>query len=432
MAAPEESIPAPTSAPAGRVRDFRRDPLEAYASVRAATTAACASLEVDDYGLQSMDDCSPAKWHLAHTTWFFETFVLVPGLPDYAVFHEQFGYLFNSYYEAVGSRHPRPRRGLLSRPTVAEVYRYREYVDDHLREALRRGRLQDRMSVLELGLHHEQQHQELLFTDLKHGLWCNPLRPAYRTSTPREPSPEAPPLQWNEHPGGVARIGHEGDGFAFDNEGPRHRVFHEPFAIASRLVTCAEYLAFMNEGGYERADLWLHDGWARVRSEDWRAPLYWEQRDGQWWHFTLDGMRPVVPDEPVTHVSLYEADAYARWTGYRLPTEFEWETKFKAAPIEGNFLESGALHPRVATKSGLVQGFGDAWEWTGSAYAPYPAYRVPAGALGEYNGKFMCSQNVLRGGSCVTPGEHVRATYRNFFYPASRWQFSGIRLARDL
>ena len=431
MAIQSERTPAGSPSSAVGVAAFREDPLAAYEAVRAATTSACAPMEIDDYGLQSMPDCSPAKWHLAHTTWFFETFVLAPACSDYEVFHEQFGYLFNSYYEAVGSRHPRPRRGLLSRPTVAEVYRYREHVDAFMRKAIG-GLDPQRLAVLELGLHHEQQHQELIYTDLKHGLSCNTLRPAYRTGRTWEPGPEAPPLTWSEHPGGVARIGHTGDGFHFDNEGPSHRVFHEPFALANRMVTCGEYLEFMADGGYERPDLWLYNGWAQIREHGWRAPLYWEERDGQWWVFTLDGMRPVDPNEPVCHVSLYEADAYASWTSYRLPTEFEWETRFKPQAVEGNFVESTALHPRAAGPGELAQGFGDAWEWTMSAYAPYPAYRAPAGALGEYNGKFMCSQNVLRGGSCVTPAQHARATYRNFFYPADRWQFTGIRLARDL
>jgi ergothioneine biosynthesis protein EgtB len=300
-------------------------------------------------------------------------------------------------------------------------------------QLLERGTLgEEQLRNVELGLHHEQQHQELILTDLKHGFSCNPMKPAYR-SRPHQAGTETPPVQWIEHPGGVARIGHQGSSFSFDNEGPSHRVFLEPHALASRLVTCGEYLEFMADGGYKRPELWLSKGWERLQTEGWSAPLYWEQRDGRWTIFTLDGVRDLDRHEPVCHVSLYEADAYARWTGFRLPTEFEWEVACAPLPVEGNFLETQSLHPRPAQPhQGLAQGFGDVWEWTGSAYAPYPAYRAPQGALGEYNGKFMCSQTVLRGGSCATAKSHARATYRNFFYPEDRWQFSGLRLARDL
>lgn len=426
----------PSSAPeqtAAGVENFASDPLAAYGRVRQTSGRICAPLERDDYGLQSMESASPPKWHLAHTTWFFETFVLAAADPAYKVFHERFGYLFNSYYETVGQMHPRPLRGLLSRPTVTDVYRYREHVDEHLQRRLEDGQLSpELLEVLELGLHHEQQHQELLLTDLKHAFSLNSLLPAYRRD-PHARSRECAEARWVDHSGGVAGIGAPDNTFSFDNEGPRHRVFLEPFGLQSRLITCGEYLEFMADGGYERADLWLSNGWAEVQQRGWRAPLYWHDNDGQWQIFTLDGLRDVDPHEPVCHVSLYEADAYARWTGYRLPTEFEWEISFRERPRSGNDLESGVLHPRAAsTETGLLQGFGDTWEWTGSAYAAYPAYRAPKGALGEYNGKFMCSQVVLRGGSCVTPGGHIRPSYRNFFYPQDRWQFSGIRLARDL
>lgn len=406
--------------------------LHRYRRIRAQTEALCELLEIEDFGLQSMPDCSPPKWHLAHTTWFFETFILETHVKGYQPFHTQFGYLFNSYYESVGRMHPRPQRGLLSRPTVREIYQYRAYVDDAMTRLLERELLApDQLDVVDLGLHHEQQHQELFFTDLKHGFGHNPLRPRYQAIA-RTPQTTATPRTWIDHHGGVAGIGHRGSGFAFDNEGPRHRVFLEPFGLSSRLVTNGEYIEFINDQGYQRADLWLSQGWSRVQSEGWNAPLYWERRDGEWWHFTLGGMQPVAPQEPVCHVSLYEAEAFAAWTGYRLPTEFEWEVLANQTCTGDNFLETGVLHPRPARQNGLTQMLGDVWEWTRSAYAPYPAYRAPAGALGEYNGKFMCSQSVLRGGSCVTPHSHIRTTYRNFFYPADRWQFSGIRLARDL
>jgi ergothioneine biosynthesis protein EgtB len=423
------------SAPGSDVA-FRDDPVAAYDRVRAQTCSLCEPLEIEDYGLQSMTEASPPKWHLAHTTWFFETFLLSAGGRGIPAFDERFGFLFNSYYETVGRMHPRSARGILSRPTVAEVRAYRAHVDEKMRELLEGGELDDAsLDVVELGLHHEQQHQELLLTDLAHAFWHNPLRPAYRRASAETPPRDAvPPMRWADHPGGVARIGHEGEGFAFDNEGPPHRVFVEPFGLASRLVTCGEYLEFMADGGYERPELWLSDGWDAVRERGWNAPLYWEREGptGPWRIFTLHGMRELDRDEPVTHVSLYEADAYARWTSFRLPTEAEWEVTCARRPVAGNFLEDDRLHPAPARgDDDLLQAWGDVWEWTGSAYAPYPAYRAPAGALGEYNGKFMSSQVVLRGGSCVTPRSHIRATYRNFFHPSARWQFSGIRLARD-
>jgi ergothioneine biosynthesis protein EgtB len=340
--------------------------------------------------------------------------------------------LFNSYYHSVGEQHYRPERGLVTRPGLAEVGAYRRHVDAHLLPLLERGLLAPaERAVVELGLHHEQQHQELILTDVKHLLSRNPAQPVYRMRAP-ERHGAAPPLGWHAFPAGLREIGHAGPGFAFDNESPRHRVFVHAFALASRAVTNGEYLAFVADRGYERPELWLSDGFAAVQREAWRAPLYWTEREGRWLRFTLSGLLPVAADEPVTHVSAYEADAYARWAGARLPTEAEWEVAAAGAPVAGHFVESGRLEPAPAPAgAGLAQLFGDVWEWTSSASAPYPGYRPPAGALGEYNGKFMANQLVLRGGSCATPASHVRASYRNFFHPDARWQWSGIRLARD-
>ncbi|HEY3412733.1 MAG TPA: ergothioneine biosynthesis protein EgtB [Armatimonadota bacterium] len=405
-----------------------------YREVRDFTERLCEPLETEDYVIQSMPDASPTKWHLAHTSWFFETFVLSPFLAGYRSPDPLYEYLFNSYYNAVGERHPRPKRGLLSRPTVAEVYGYRAHVDEAMRDllAISEGELVERLApVLTLGLHHEQQHQELILTDLKNALAGNPIRPAYRDRS-RESHAEAPPLKWVHFPAGIAWIGHDGGGFAFDNEGPRHREYLEGFALATRLVTNAEYIAFVEAGGYRQPQWWLSSGWNAVQDAGWSAPLYWEERDGRWWHFTLSGMRPVDEDEPVCHVSYYEADAYARWAGARLPSEAEWEQAAAGLPVTGSFAECGRFHPAPAGRdAGLSQMYGDAWEWTRSSYAPYPGYAPDEGALGEYNGKFMCNQYVLRGGSCATPESHIRATYRNFFPPDARWQFTGIRLAKD-
>jgi ergothioneine biosynthesis protein EgtB len=388
----------------------RNDLWERLGRVRRFTEALCQPLSPEDMVLQSMPDASPAKWHMAHTTWFFETFVLSP-LGE-APYHPRYGYLFNSYYEAAGERHARPRRGMLSRPSVDEVMAYRAEIDRRLGRQIAEmtgARFAELQPVIELGLHHEQQHQELILTDLKHALWQNPLRPAYREGTPpRSAAPRA--IRWIDHGEGVRKIGHEGAGFAFDNEGPRHAVYQRAFAIADRPVTNGEYLAFMAGGGYSRPDLWLSDGWAAVQEHGWTAPLYWEREGDGFASFTLQGMLAVDPNEPVCHVSYYEADAYARWAGARLPTEAEWEIATDESP-------SG--------RSG-----GDVWEWTASAYSPYPGFQPLAGALGEYNGKFMCSQLVLRGGSRFTPPLHIRSTYRNFFPPGARWQMSGIRLAR--
>jgi ergothioneine biosynthesis protein EgtB len=402
-----------------------------YASVRRLTERLCEPLEVEDYGLQSMPECSPPKWHLAHTTWFFEMFVLAESESGFRPHHPRFGYLFNSYYDAVGDRWPRSARGLLSRPTVAEVYAYRRAVDERMARLIETA--DERVlaivaPLLELGLNHEQQHQELLLTDVKHALGLNPLRPAYRV-TPDEPPSPGTVSRWEECPAGVRRIGHAGGGFAFDNEGPRHRVFVENFSIASRPTTAGEFLNFVNDGGYDRPELWLSDGWAARQRNGWTAPLYWERTAAGWSAFTLGGPLPLNGSEPICHVSFYEADAFARWAGARLPTEAEWEVAAADRAAAGNFLDSGRLHPTADPGTG--QWFGDVWEWTASPYTAYPGYQPTAGALGEYNGKFMCNQMVLRGGSCATPAEHVRATYRNFFPPDTRWQFSGFRLARN-
>jgi ergothioneine biosynthesis protein EgtB len=411
--------------------------LARYRTVRAATERLCEPLEPEDYQLQPVPEASPTKWHLAHTSWFFETFLLAPHAPDYRSFHPDFAYLFNSYYEAVGSRHPRPERGMLSRPTVAEVYHYRSHVDGAMERWLadRADDLPaDVAAVVELGLNHEQQHQELILTDLKLAFSRNPLNPVYRPA-PGESASVAPgPAAWVRFPGGLAEVGHDGHGFAFDNEGPRHKVYLRPFALASRLVTVGEYRAFVADGGYDRPELWLSDGWAARNSHGWRHPLYWRQNGERWRAFTLGGVRDLADGEPVCHVGFYEADAFARWADARLPTEAEWEVAAAGLdPDAGNFADEGHHHPRPAAgDGGLSQMLGDCWEWTASPYVAYPGYRPAAGALGEYNGKFMCNQLVLRGGSCASPRGHLRATYRNFFPPEARWQFSGIRLARDL
>ena len=451
---------APTAATSGkREGDRRRELLRRYRDVRALSESICDGLEVEDFVVQSMPDASPLKWHLAHTTWFFETFLLVDHLAGYERAQPVFNFLFNSYYNAVGPQFERPLRGLLSRPTVRDVMEYRTQVDERMEElidGLDVERPASIRSVIEIGLNHEQQHQELMLTDVKHLFWQNPLRPACQNmqalpgamGKPGLPvadgqrhgqTPFAHGTRWVSFTEGQYEIGHDAaahpDAFAYDNESPRHTVYLQPFAIASRLITCSEYLEFMEAGGYERPELWLSEGFTAARTEKWIAPLYWEKRDGDWMQFTLSGMRAIDPDEPACHVSFFEADAYARWREARLPTEVEWEVAAARVPVEGNFVESGLNHPRpldsLDDRFELAQMFGDVWEWTGSQYRPYPGYRPPSGALGEYNGKFMCNQFVLRGGSCATPQSHIRSTYRNFFPPAARWQFSGIRLARD-
>jgi ergothioneine biosynthesis protein EgtB len=387
----------------------------------------------EDMVVQSMPDVSPTKWHLAHTSWFFETFLLAPHLEGYRVFDPAYAHLFNSYYEAVGPRHPRPARGLLSRPGVAEIAAYRAQVSAAMEKLIQGAgaSLWPAIApVIELGLNHEEQHQELILMDIKHVFAQNPLKPVYRARTEPKAS-RAQALDWIGFKGGLVEIGHGGNGFAFDNESPRHKVWLEPFRLASRLVTNGEYLAFIEEGGYRRAEFWLSDGWAAVQAQGWQAPLYWEKGEDGWSHFTLSGVREIDPFAPVVHVSHYEASAFAAWAGRRLPTEAEWEIAAANVEPKGNFLDSGVLHPLPAARPGLAQMFGDVWEWTSNAYAAYPGYRAPEGAIGEYNGKFMSGQMVLRGGCAVTPPGHARATYRNFFPPGARWCFGGIRLAEE-
>jgi ergothioneine biosynthesis protein EgtB len=380
--------------------------VEHFQSVRRLTEQLAAPLSAEDQTVQSMPDASPTKWHLAHTTWFFETFVLEPYAARYRPFDPAYKYLFNSYYEAVGPRHPRPQRGMITRPGVAEIMAYRHAVSQAMAELLQSG--DNRIdSVVELGLHHEQQHQELLLMDAKHLLAQNPLRPAYRPEPPPKAEPTA--LAWHEFEGGLIEIGHDGTGFAFDNEQPRHRVWLDAFALASRPTSCGEYLAFIEDGGYRRPELWLSAGWDCVGQRGWTAPLYWEKNDAGWQVFTLAGLQPLDSDAPVCHVSAYEAAAFAKWAGKRLPREQEWEL---AAEV--------------------MQGTGQVWEWTGSPYIAYPGYHEPEGAIGEYNGKFMANQMVLRGGCSATPAGHIRTTYRNFFPPEARWMFGGLRLAEDL
>jgi ergothioneine biosynthesis protein EgtB len=384
-----------------------------------------------------MDDASPTKWHLAHTAWFFETFVLAKHLEGYQPYDEAFNYCFNSYYESQGPRQPRPNRGLLTRPSSERVLAYRAHVDAAL-EQLLSGGIEPGAElawIVEIGINHEQQHQELMLTDVLALFAANPLRPAYRPPRPRADQGEPEPFRWIVYTGGIREMGHPGEGFAWDNETPRHRQLIHPFRLSDRLVTNAEWLSFIEDGGYQTFALWLADGWTIVNREGWRAPLYWEERDGQWFAMSLEGMRPVDGASPVAHVSYYEADAFARWAGRRLPTEFEWEVAAMGVDATGNTLGSGALRPLPAApeRDGRPrQLFGDVWEWTQSAYLPYPGYRAPPGALGEYNGKFMVGQQVLRGASCATPDGHARATYRNFFYPHQRWQFTGLRLASEV
>ena len=429
----------------GLVLDLRNDApqpdaagdAQRYLAIRSVTQALARPLSAEDCALQSMPDASPVKWHLAHTTWFFETFVLVPHVAGYRPLHAAYRTLFNSYYHAVGERHPRAQRGLLSRPSLEEVLAYRRHVDDAML-ALLDARPPALSSLIELGLQHEQQHQELILTDVKHLLSCNPLEPVYQKQWPLTPI-RPRERRWIAFDGGVREIGHDGEGFCFDNETPRHRVALQPFLIASQPVTHGEFIEFIDDGGYRRPELWLSAGWdvasRSTGSGRWQAPQYWEQRGEQWRAFTLHGNVPVDPHTPVCHVSFYEAEAFARWADARLPTEAEWEVAGEGASRAGNFLESAALHPlalREAPAEGaLAQMYGDVWEWTRSDYAPYPGFRAAQGAIGEYNGKFMSGQYVLRGGSCATPQKHIRASYRNFFPPEARWQFSGLRLARD-
>jgi ergothioneine biosynthesis protein EgtB len=401
-------------------------------ATRRFTERLCAPLEIEDYVVQSMPDASPAKWHLAHTTWFFETFVLAPYVAGYRPYRAPWGPLFNSYYEAVGPRQPRPQRGLLTRPTVREIYAYRAAVDEQLASLLarERGTAPEVLARIELGLEHEQQHQELILTDLQHAFFCNPLHPAYRNQSPPAAAHGPHEPAWIEHGGGLCRVGHDAPGFAFDNESPAHRVYLEPFAVSSRLVTLGQYLEFIADGGYARPELWLSDGWARARAEGWDAPLYVQRRDDAWARFSLYGTHAADLHSPVCHVSYYEADAFARWAGHRLPSEHEWEVVARESRNHGQFIEDDVLIPTARPDGdGLL---GGTWVWTRSPYVGYPGYSPAAGALGEYNGKFMVNQLVLRGGSCFSSRSHLRCTYRNFFPPETRWQVTGIRLGRHL
>jgi ergothioneine biosynthesis protein EgtB len=416
----------------------RADLKRRFLETRKTTEEICAPLEIEDYVIQPIDDVSPPKWHLGHTTWFFETFLLKQFRPGYVPHHDLYGFLFNSYYESIGERWDRPRRGVLSRPTVKDVYNYRGAIDPQLTElidSLEDYRRSNFDFLVDLGIHHEQQHQELLYMDIKYILAENPLHPVYREGNKRRAAASIPST-YKDFEGGIYEIGYEGNGFAFDNEMPRHQVLLRDFRLQNRLITNREYLEFMNDGGYRDARLWLSDGWHTVQERHWDSPLYWEKVEDRWHNMTLTGFKLIEPEEPVCHVSFYEADAFARWAGKRLPTEEEWEhaaVRSGIDPKDGNFVEDKNYHPvPVSTKSdALQQMYGDVWEWTASAYLPYPGFRPAAGAVGEYNGKFMSNQMVLRGGACVTPRNHIRPTYRNFFQGDKRWQFSGLRLASD-
>ena len=409
---------------------------EGYKKVRTLSHKLSKPLSTEDFVVQSMPDVSPTKWHLAHTSWFFEAFVLSDINPKYKSLHPQYNFLFNSYYVQVGERHSRPKRGLISRPTVEEVFDYRSYVDKSMNSLFRNlneKKFSKIAPVIEIGLHHEQQHQELIVTDIKHVLSENPLNPVYKKLKKSAGKTKESKFTWHEFEGGLYEIGNNGNEFGYDNEFPRHKTLIEPFSISSRLVTNGEYLEFINDSAYSKPELWLSDGWNVVSTNDWQAPLYWQKINGKWFNFTLHGLSEVRMNEPVCHVSFYEAEAYARWAGARLPSEFEWEKASENLKVRGNFVDNGNFHP-VPLQNGdgkLNQMYGDVWEWTRSPYSPYPGYEAAPGALGEYNGKFMCNQIVLRGGSCATSKSHIRNSYRNFFPPDARWQFMGIRLAKD-
>ncbi|MBE0614511.1 MAG: ergothioneine biosynthesis protein EgtB [Burkholderiales bacterium] len=422
--------------PLHRGRRLDEDLAGEFVRIRARSQELAAPLSAEDACIQSMPDASPAKWHLAHTTWFFETFLLERFERDFMAFQPEYRMLFNSYYNQVGEKYPRPQRGMLTRPPLAEIQEYRREVDARLLRLLQEVPLTAALrELLILGLNHEQQHQELMLTDVKHLLSLNPLTPCYRQREPRGQVPNPGPpaaFEWVEFDGGAAAIGHRGAGFAFDNESPRHEVLLRPFQLAERLVTNAEYRQFVEQGGYADARLWLAEGWDWLSQNALAQPIYWRSDESGWKEFTLRGLLPLAPDRPVVHLSYFEADAYARWAGARLPTEAEWERAAAGCDVAGHFADSGEFHPCAAPAgTGLRQMFGDAWEWTQSSYAPYPGFRIAEGAVGEYNGKFMVNQYVLRGGSCATPAGHIRSSYRNFFPTGARWQFSGIRLARD-
>ena len=420
-----------------RIYDDRNLLLERYKAVRNFFHTLCEPLKTEDYVIQSMPDVSPTRWHLAHTSWFFEAFVLQNAVKHYKSLHPQYNFLFNSYYVQIGDRFTRANRGLLSRPTVEEIYDYRKYVDKnviHFIENCSESELKEYGPIIEIGINHEQQHQELMLTDIKHVFSMNPLYPVYidRYSPLVDYVPE---LAFKNFDEGIYETGHPENDFGYDNEFPRHKEYLKSFSIANRLITNREYIDFIESGGYEKTELWLSDGFAAAQKENWRAPMYWKKKDGEWWNFKLTGFHKVDPHEPVCHVSYYEADAYARWAGYRLPSEAEWETAAGNLPVTGNLVENGNFHPVAESekhKEPLTQMYGDVWEWTMSPYMPYPGYKTLPGALGEYNGKFMSNQMVLRGGSCATSITHIRKYYRNFFYPQSRWQFMGIRLAKNI
>ena len=419
-----------------RAAPFHHEVAELFRRTRSATENLAAPLSPEDCALQPMPDASPVKWHLAHTSWFFETFILERFVEGYVHFDPSYRVLFNSYYNAVGDKHPRPQRGMISRPGLADVLAYRQHVNEQMHALISRTDTPDDelIDLIILGVNHEEQHQELILTDLKYLLSLNPLKPFYQKNWPLTPITARKPV-WHAFQGGVVEAGYAGDAFAFDNETPRHKTYVHPFELASHPVTHGDFLAFVEDGGYRRPDLWLSLGWDAVQAHGWEAPLYWEEREEKWHTFTLHGMVPIDPNTPLCHVSYFEADAFARWAGARLPTEFEWELASSNVSVEGNFVDSNALHPLALRDApdapGLAQMFGDVWEWTQSSYAPYPGFKTANGAIGEYNGKFMCNQYVLRGGSCATPKRHIRPTYRNFFPADARWQFSGLRLARD-
>lgn len=423
-------------APQLQARLTREQLIERFSTIREFSRFLTEPLETEDFVVQARETTSPIKWHLAHVSWFYEKFILEKVIPEYQSPHPQYNHIFNSYYLQAGTPHKRAQRGLLTRPTVEQVFEYREYVNNRIRSFLEetdKERLVEFGPVIEIGNNHEQQHQELILTDLKYLFAQNPLKPSYRELKMVEGT-TSQELQWITFEDGVYSIGNRGDEFCYDNEQPRHRTFVEPFQLSNRLITNEEYLEFIKDGGYRRPVLWLDDGWSKVQEQNWKAPLYWQQRDGQWFQFTLGGTKKLNLKEPVTHISYYEADAFARWRGKRLPTEAEWEVAASDLAVRGTFVEAGTFHPQPLHQNSnqLLQMFGDVWEWTQSAYSPYPGYKSPSGALGEYNGKFMCNQFVLRGGSCVTSESHIRKTYRNFFYPDARWQFNGIRLAETI